>query len=198
MKKQTQLICPWCGGENFERKNGTGHSKWCFKCLDCNRYFRLYYGYMIWPCLYCILLLLTAYGLFDSSLAIILAWIMAVPYALTVAKMPMKRVSMGEKYYVYYPEQYLGMAQIIWYKYSEGGLRFPHITIWNHYILPICFINEQGIPISQVGYARINKIYLKKERRIMQVTENYKYNPTEMKEFVIFYNRRIIARGKMI
>lgn len=26
MKKQTQLICPWCGGENFERKNGTGHS----------------------------------------------------------------------------------------------------------------------------------------------------------------------------
>ena len=34
MKKQTQLICPWCGGENFERKNGTGHSKWCFKCLD--------------------------------------------------------------------------------------------------------------------------------------------------------------------
>lgn len=198
MKRQTQFICPWCGSESFERKFGTGHSRWCFRCLDCNRYFRLYYGYVIWLLLYCILLLLFAYGILDRSIAVMLAWVMIVPYVMTVVKMPTKRVLMGDKYYSYYPEQLLGVAQITWSKYREGGLRCPRFTVWNHYILPICFVNEQGMPISQVGYARINRIWFRKEKRIMRITDNYRYDPAVMKEFVIFYNRRIVARGRMV
>lgn len=197
MKRQSQYVCPWCGSENFQNKKGIGHSKFCFQCLDCNRYFRLYYGYIIWIFLYTILFLLLAYNILDKSFAIALAYGMILPYILTVIKMPVKRVLMGDKYYPYTPEQTLGIAQITWLRHNKGGLLFPHLTIWNHYILPICFIDEDGTALSQVGYARINRIWFRKEKKITRITDNYRYDPAIMKKFVIFYNKKIVAQGKI-
>lgn len=109
-------------------------------------------------------------------------------------KMPYKRVKNSD----YIPEEFLGFANITWLSHREGGLRLPNLTIWNHYILGVCFIDDEGKPISQTGYIRVNKMFLKKTRKIYRITDNFQYDKERMGRFAVFYKEKRVGTGNMI
>ena len=197
IKWERQYICPWCGSDKYQAVSDIGPNRLCSRCSDCKKCFEICYGFLFWYILSLAFLVLYLYRILPEDICWILGSFCFIWGIISSIKMPVKRMRM-KKEYTFYPEQLLGVAQITWFKYREGGLCCPRFTVWNHYILPICFVNKQGMPISQVGYTRINRIWFRKEKRIMRITDNYRYDPAEMKEFVIFYNRRIVARGRMV
>lgn len=109
-------------------------------------------------------------------------------------KMPYKRAKNSD----YIPEEFLGFANITWLPHREGGLRLPNLTIWNHYILGVCFIDDEGKPISQTGYIRVNKMFLKKTRKIYRITDNFQYDKERMGRFAIFYKEKRVGTGIML
>lgn len=56
-----------------------------------------------------------------------------------------------------YPERFLGRASIFWYPTEKGGIGSAHIRMINNMILPVCFVDEKGNPVSQTVCIRLKK-----------------------------------------
>lgn len=190
-----QPMCPWCGSENAKPNFFNG--RYNYICGICNQHFRAYTGWLtvfiliICTCIF----LLSLYNKKEIPLYIIgIISFCLIGHAIFIYKMPYKRVKNSD----YIPEEFLGFANITWLPHREGGLRLPNLTIWNHYILGVCFIDDEGKPISQTGYIRVNKMFLKKTRKIYRITDNFQYDKERMGRFAIFYKEKRVGTGIML
>lgn len=49
-------------------------------------------------------------------------------------------------------------VQIQWYSPDQGGAWFPNFRILNDYIFPVCFVDGQGTPVSQMWCVKLEGI----------------------------------------
>lgn len=193
---QCQPMCPWCGSE--EAKSDRLETGWFnYKCCECHNSFRSYRGWIIIDVGICFFIVMFCVLSFHATLAYIagiISLVLFIWHIIYLEKMPYKRVQKRD----YIPEEFLGVAEINWFPHKQGGLRFPDLTIWNHYILGVCFVDTDGKPISQTGYIRMDKIMFKKTKKIYQITDNIKYDNETMSEFIVFYKRKQVGTGHML
>lgn len=193
----SQSMCPWCGSEETKFL-GFGSGWFECQCSDCQHNFRPYKG---WIVIIDLSIYFSLRMFFTSDDPTILTFILGIiGFSLFVyryvylTRMPYKRIiERGYK-----SEEFLGIAEMDWLSHREGGLRFPNLIIWNHYILGVCFVDAEGKPVSQTGYIRVNKRLFRRTRKIYQITDNIKYDEKTMSEFVVFYKRKRVGKGRMI
>ena len=194
----SQSMCPWCG--SMDEKPKLFLEGWFrYQCRECGRYYESYFKRFISASFIWFLNIFIIFFTHRRP-TVFLLWIsgfLFVYVIIIVCKTPYRR-SISTKEYEYYPEEFLGIAEMDWLSHREGGLRFPNLTIWNHYILGVCFVDAEGKPVSQTGYIRVNKRLFRKTRKIYQITDNIKYDEKTMSEFVVFYKRKRVGKGRMI
>lgn len=191
-------MCPWCGREEHKRDIFGG--VFYYECCECHHNFRAYNGWMILDtgiwffAIFCVICYKNGIDKIVVYILGIISLVFSIWLIIYLEKMPYKRVRKRD----YIPEEFLGVAEINWFPYKQGGLRFPDLTIWNHYILGVCFVDTDGKPISQTGYIRMDKIMFKKTKKIYRITDNIKYDNETMSEFIVFYKRKQVGTGHML
>lgn len=105
-----------------------------------------------------------------------------------------------------YPERFLGRVSIFWYPTEKGGIGSAYIRMINNMILPVCFVDEKGNPVSQTVCIRLKKRFwfLWRNVGVSLVTDNlWKPDrngiyPWEKAEKIIIYTGGdIIGEGKI-
>lgn len=89
-------------------------------------------------------------------------------------------------------------AKINWYSSDKGGFSFPWIQIYSGVLFPICFVDENDIPTSQVGVVRFVKRYglFWKGAEVFLITDFIKPEAIEEgQKFYIFNEKKRIGEG---
>ena len=95
-------------------------------------------------------------------------------------------------------EKSLCEAAIHWYSAKKSGLYFPRIRIISGMTFPVCFVDDNDIPVSQVGVVRFVKRYglFWKGAELLLITDFIKEDEVkEGQKFYIFNARERIGEG---
>ena len=89
-------------------------------------------------------------------------------------------------------------AKIHWYSSKEGGIWLSRIRLISGVLFPICFVDENDIPTSQVGVVRLVKRYglFWKGAEVFLITDFIKPEAIEEgQKFYIFNEKKRIGEG---
>ena len=177
MKKLEPERCPWCG--NILRLSSQYSDKvnksfvicnWCKKEVKPNKIFLEYFFGVI-------TLVVASYFVCKiwSSWSILLVLVLVALFAIFTNRITyvrsMKYENWGDEEI---KEMFLGKADICWYSGREGGIGLPRLRIRNNMIFPVCFVNAEGVPVSQTVCVRLQKrfLYFWRNASVKLITED--------------------------
>lgn len=187
--------CPWCGIEIVKEKKEI--YKNAFKaelCPDCNRYYQksgivltaafslaaFFLSFGIWG----------FWGFLIGPLLLILIFIFAVPAA------PYQKDQSEAEFE---EENYQANAKIDWYPQSLGGIKAPFLALQNGEIFPICFVDSNDRPVSEMLCAAFTKMKWNSGEFSANITllssEKEDFLSQSGAPFYVFYQRRKIGAG---
>ena len=213
MKKIESDWCPWCGKQQEKdiddrriRWRNVYFTKCCNKALVDDWWFG---GEMIIVFILCVLIrifLTPAKGMriWDAEFVFVpLIWYFLVTKDSRVSK---RIIVKGGKRYKAEPELFLGRASVRWYRVKEGGIGFPYLRLINNMIFPVCFVNVEGVPVSQTVCVRLQKrfLYFWRNAGVRLITEDLwkadadgKVPWEKAEKFLIFNCGEVIGEGRI-
>lgn len=189
--------CPWCGHALKHDSNSFKIDQYAIKCSNCHNWSRprMNIIVLILP------LLLGVIGILWNYLKapFVTFWSISLILLVYIYKLPYKRISNGKWDKRLGEDVYIGVAQISWLSKQEGGLFLAKHMILNHYIMPICFCDDENNPVTHTFCVRLERNDIKKENyKIFALNDNINIDIINNKKFYIFNNKRKIAEGRLV
>jgi len=191
--------CPWCGNVLKHDSNSFKIDRYAIKCLICHNWSRPRMNIFLFVL---VLLLLIISLLWDYlNFPIICFLIVSLAILLYIYKLPYKRISNGKWDKRIEEDVFIGGAQIKWYSKQEGGLILAKYRILNHYIMPICFYDDEKNPVTHTLCVRLESISRVKrgEYNVFALADSVNIDAiNDNKNFYVFNKKKIIAEGKLL
>ena len=193
--------CPWCGEvySKSEKKYllGSSHLFYCEKCERTGSRkipFRTTFMIIIASLLR---VFLDEFGIESRIFISAVYWIVVLAGIYLSVNTPYYRYTRLEEGKP--PrEKSLCEAAIHWYSAKKSGLYFPRIRIISGMTFPVCFVDDNDTPVSQVGVVRFVKRYglFWKGAELLMITDFIKENEVKKgQKFYIFNARERIGEG---
>ncbi len=202
-KKLEGVRCPWCG-ERYDTRKGNKKpeekdfnidrfARYCHVCGKWGKEYTFTFNVLV-----VIAISIVVFLLIENTTA---EFLVLLPfYLLLVGNQPVYR----QKYdgTVLTPEEEtLCYVNVRWYTLKEGGVGIPRLRIGNHRIMPICFVDKNDNPLTQVGCVRLCKRYFlfyqnMKIRQITDVIEKERIHKGD--KFYIFNGGEKIGEGIVV
>lgn len=209
MKKLEPVRCPWCGevlkfSQNYIEKKSEKFDM----CAYCKNYIRLY-RYSSEQFIGVFMFGILSYFVYQLSAGwmIMLLSLLSLLFLFYASSMTYIRGLNPNGYGIEPPEEeILGRADIRWYSANEGGIGFPYLRITNNTIFPVCFVDANGVPVSQTICVRLQKrfVYFWRRTRVCLINEDIWKKDSEGKfpwekseKFLIFNRGQKIGEGKI-
>lgn len=191
--------CPWCGYVLKHDSNSFKIDRYAIKCLNCHKWSRPRMN-IILPIL---LLLIVVIGFLWNcqKISFVLFFIISQILLIHINKLPYKRISNDKWNKRIEEDVFIGVAQISWYSIKEGGLFLIKHRVLNHYIMPICFYDNDNNPVTHTLCVRVERVSRIKRDKYKIFALNYSINIdiiNNNKKFYIFNKKKIIAEGRLL
>ena len=205
-KKLECSRCPWCGEEyDTELCDTAKTDDTILFCDKCAKYGKQNYKWkmriliVVWLCF---LVFATSHnkapvGFYYMIAVVLPTMVIHMIIAALYKNTPVYRYHMEYKN-IFHNEFLLCHANIEWYSLHKGGIGFPKFRIWNGMTFPVCFVDDNDIPVSQVGVVRFVKRYglFWKGAELLLITDFIKEDEVkEGQKFYIFSARERIGEG---
>ena len=215
LKKIEHKRCPWCGYV-FNEANVIPQNKYekyaalCENCRkwSCSSFWKGELFVIYVSCLLLFFILMFEKELWTIKYAIPSAVMPFLLYLiLNATKIPLFRYIQSDTIFGKYTSSaYLGRASVRWYRVKEGGIGFPYLRLINNMIFPVCFVNAEGVPVSQTVCVRLQKrfLYFWRNAGVRLITEELwkadvdgKVPWEKAEKFLIFNCGEVIGEGRI-
>ena len=183
--------CPYCGN-SFQQLTKSE----LFRCPSCSRKLAMR---RMWPIVLAALVPLLLFGTAVEGLSTALRWAWVGGVLLLVALVTLwTPFQKGEDHPQEHPDH---LAFIQWMPFSKSGL-FPFL-IQSGEVLPACFVDEHGNPISHMWCVSLeHRHWLLHRRYQVRLHLTAEQAPDELLQegsrFFLFYHERKVAQGMVI
>lgn len=206
MKKLNCFRCPWCGETyNLDLCETSKKDEGLLFCDRCGQYGKQDYRWKSrsLSAIWCFILIISLsykeapIGFFSLLCIIftsVIIWFLLKVLSYKVAVFRYDKKSKEADCL----ETILSHSDIHWYSLHRGGIGFARFRIWNRMLFPICFVDENDIPTSQVGVVRLVKRYglFWKGAEVFLITDFIKPEAIEEgQKFYIFNEKKRIGEG---
>ncbi len=183
--------CPYCGN-SFQQLTKSA----LFRCPSCSRKLAMR---RMWPVALAALVPLALFGTAIEGLSVGMRWVCAAGILVLVAGVclwtPFQK---GEEHIHEHPDH---LAAIRWMPYFKTGL-LPFL-IQSGEVLPACFVDEQGNPVSHMWCVSLeHRHWLLRRRYHVWMHLTAEEAPEELMQegnrFYLFYHERKVAQGMVI